>query len=256
VQYWVIGPTSDFDVCLGRGERNAVVSQPLFFCPHAAGVAADHNIGVATILKRVAAAQNAGIVNKADAVGRLVIDNVINCRPTSFNRVVNTLNVMNFILVEDRRSQPLLHSSKIIGAVFRIADFNKIKQELQISDEELSQSSGVHLNLVKSLTNNYRLHLDATLKIFRALREHPTTGTSAWAVRLSRSEYRGNIVVDKAQRTNVQKVAGSGGDDDVFLLNSENLATAPAIGHDWAIGSASDPLSASAGARTDRGAGE
>jgi len=241
---WCVSNSDDVDVRLARTERNAVVGEPLFFCPDSASVAADNNLGVATIAKRVSAAQIAGFVNRSDRLGRNAIDNVLNCRPTTLARVVNTLNVINYTLIEDRAAAPVLRSTSIIAAVFRIADFNEIKRSTGVADAELAERASIAPVLVESLTRNYRLHFDATLKIFEALRTHPKVADSSWGPRLQCERLRGNIVVDATPYTNVMKVGEDvRGNHPVYALNADNLRPAPVEGHDWAIGGIEAPSS-------------
>lgn len=233
---WVIRPTDDCDVRLGRNERNAVINEPLFFCPDAASVAADHGLGASTIAKSVSAARVAGAVGRQEVLGRAAIENVLKCRPTTFVRLANTLNVINFILVQERESEPLLKSSSIIAAVFRVADFGEITSSLQISCEEIAHLAGVDAALVNTLKANYRLHLDPTLKIVAALRADQRVIKSRWYDRLGREEFRGSIVVDVAGHRNVQKLSqDDDGTNPVYLLDPENLVPAPLNGHDWSI---------------------
>lgn len=233
---WIIKSTDDCDVRLGRSERNAVINEPLFFCPDAAAVAADNALGASTIAKKVSAAQVAGIVHRQDRLGRAAIENVVLCRPTSFGRLVNVINVMNFMLIERGETRQVLRSSSIIAAVFRIAEFKTILDDLKIKASEIADVAALDCPLVDSLVANYRLHLTPTLSVLEALRSHPRVASSQWYERLNHTDKRGSIVVDREPRTNVEKIrVDADGRNPVYLLNCGNLSPAPLNGHDWSI---------------------
>lgn len=230
---WVIRPTDHCDVRLERGERT-VLGEPLFFCPAAAVVAANFGLGAATIAREVSAAQRAEVVHPDDPLGRVAIDNVLKCRPTSFKRLMNTINVINFIMLERGHEDQVLPAKAIIAAAFRIRDVDRMLTEIKVAPREIAEAAKVDETFVETLRLRYRLNLDPTLKIFQALKSNPKIRASRWYERLAKDGVR-NIVVDRAARTNVQRVGEEEG-MPIYLLNQDNLVAAPLNGHPWSIG--------------------
>ncbi len=232
---WVIKPTDHCDVRLERGERT-ILGEPLFFCPAAAVVAANFDLGAATIAREVSAAQMAGVVHRDDALGRVAIDNVLKCRPTSFRRLINTVNVINFIMMGRGHQDQLLPSKSIIAAVFRIRDFDRMLTELKLAPREVADAAKVDENFVESLRARYRLNLEPTLKILQAAKSNPKVRSSRWHEKLVKDGLR-SIVVDRVPRANVQRLGEEESNGSpIYLLNQDNLVAAPANGHPWSIG--------------------
>lgn len=232
--HWVIKPTDHCDVRLERGERT-VLGEPLFFCPAAAVVAANFGLGAATIAREVSAAHREAVVHPDHALGRVGIDNVLRCRPTSFLRLINTVNVINFIMMERGHQDQLLPSTSIIAAVFRIRDFDRMLTELNVAAKDVADAAGVDEGFVLSLRKSYRLNLDPTLKILKALKSQRKVIESRWNDRLTNDGLR-NIVVDRVAHTHVQKIGEDEYGKPEYLLNQDNLTAAPLNGHPWAVG--------------------
>lgn len=226
------------DVVLNAGEMNAVHGAPLFLCP--AAQKASVGINAHALVKEVRAAELDKVLAAGSNLGRQAISHVIECRPTLYQKALDTCNLLNWYnSVKRDREELLVGPSDIIVCAFRIRDFSKLCAALELDDAKVAKLANVPLAQVQSLTGNYRLHFAPVLKIFEALKQAalalaPAEGEIAELDRVRRKNLRESIVVDRKPFVNIQKLGPDDANHDYYVLNEVNVGAAPTSGHPWA----------------------
>lgn len=224
------------DVVLSAKERLGVGEARLFLCPAAMEIAANHRIGVNTIASNVSAAAGAGVIGKGDTLGRLAISRVVSCVPTSLQKVIDTVNVINWMVHNATGDAPIA-GHDIIAAVFALRDLDKAMAVLKLEDEALARRARVPVAFVQSLRKNYRLHLAPVLKLRGVLAHLLASSTAAGADELRQtfdSDPRNAIHAGAAGRPKIEELPRRSEDEERYLLNEGNVEPAPAEGHPWA----------------------
>lgn len=197
-------------------------------------------INAHALVKEVSAAKVDQVLAGGANLGRQAIGHVIECRPTLYQKVLDTCNLINWYNAKKRdRTDIFIGQSDIIVCAFRIRDFSKLCAALGLDDVNVAKLAKVPLAQVQALTGNYRLHLAPVLKIFEALKHAaialpPVTGEIAELDRLRRKNIRESIVIDRKPFVNIQKLGSDDTNHDYYVLDETKVAAAPSTGHPWA----------------------